>query len=103
MMAHVSSNGGSADPAAIFEQAKGMLLEAYALEAEAIRRALERTNGLLRPAARILGVHKSTLVNLMKGRHRALADEARAMRKRAGYAGDGRPSPEMYEEGGDDG
>lgn len=101
MIAHVSTDELEGDPQALFEQAKGMLAEAYALEGEAIRRALTRTNGLITPAARMLGIHKGTLTNLMQGRHRALADEARALRERVGYGSTGRPPVAMYKEEGD--
>lgn len=79
------------DPPALLARAKALREEADALEADAIRAALERSEWLVARAAALLGYPRtSSLQRLLETRHAALGEEARERRAKAGYS-TGRP------------
>ena len=67
--------------------------QADALEAEAIRDALEACNWLVKPAAALLGYPRhTTLVRLLETRHKAIGEELQRIREGREYT-TGNPAP----------
>ncbi len=74
------------DPRAAYQAAHAI---SHAVEAAAIRAALRQCNGLVRQAAALLDIPRSTLNNLLLRTHTDIAREAKKMRPK-GYR-TGRP------------
>jgi transcriptional regulator with GAF, ATPase, and Fis domain len=73
------------EPKSLLEKAYSLRSEANDLEAKAIQMALEHCDWFEAPAARLLGLTRSTLKQLLLTRHKSIGEEAAQRRKEAGY------------------
>jgi transcriptional regulator of acetoin/glycerol metabolism len=74
----------STDPAEKIARATELRREAEAIEAEAIREALEACNWRVQPAAAALGIPYTSLIQILKGRHKDIGDQVEEMRQKIG-------------------
>jgi len=69
------------------ERAQRKRDEAEEIERATIRRALQETRGMVRDAAKLLGMTRDALHTLLRRRYSDLATEARGTREAVGYRG----------------
>lgn len=79
------------DPAAMLARATELRAEALAIEAEAVRIALDACGWRVQPAAAVLGIPNTSLIQILKGRHKAIGAQVERMREKIG--GVRRPAP----------
>lgn len=72
------------DPAAMMARATELRREADAIEADAIRAALEASGWRAQPAAEMLGIPYTSLLQVLKGRHKAIGAQLEKMRQKIG-------------------
>jgi transcriptional regulator with GAF, ATPase, and Fis domain len=77
-------------PQDLYAKAQALKARWIEKEAEAIRAALKECAWFEAPAARTLGLSRSTLKQLLLTRHKEVGEEALRQRDKAGYLG-GRP------------
>ena len=83
MPAHVPVTT-SPDPAAQLARAVELRSQADAIEADAILRALEASGWRVQPAAMMLGMPYTSLIQVLKGRHREIGAQVEKKRQEIG-------------------
>jgi transcriptional regulator with GAF, ATPase, and Fis domain len=77
-------------PQDLYAEAQALKARWIEKEAEAIQAALKTCDWFEAPAARLLGIPRGTLKQLLLTRHKEVGEEALRQRDKAGYLG-GRP------------
>ena len=81
------------DPVKLYAESQALHAAWIAKEAEAIRAALDASDWLVKPAARLLGYPRHTsLVRLLETRHSAIGEELAQRRIERGFTS-GNPAP----------
>ena len=83
MLAECSMSDKS-DPAAMMSRAIELRNEADVIEAEAITRALETCGWRVQPAATMLGLPYTSLIQVLKGRHKVIGAQVEKKRQEIG-------------------
>lgn len=74
----------TADPAALLARAVELRREADAIEADAIRTALDACGWRVQPAAEMLGMPYTSLIQVLKGRHKEIGAQLEKTRAEIG-------------------